>query len=289
MTQLTQTENRASFGGQQQIWTHHSTTLNCDMNLAVYLPPQALQGKQCPTLYWLSGLTCTERNFIEKSGFQRYAAEHGIIVVAPDTSPRGEAVANDDAYDLGQGAGFYLNATQSPWADNYQMYDYITEELPTLIHDNFAQYVNGKQSISGHSMGGHGALMIALRNPEKFASVSAFAPIVAPTQAPWGKKAFNHYLGDNPADWQQYDSTELLTNMTADEIAKLPPMLIDQGMSDEFLAQLQPEMFETVAKDKGVNLTLNRQQGYDHSYYFIASFIGEHLEFHANKLNALNS
>ncbi len=220
------TETHASFNGEQQIWQHDSKVLHCSMNVAVYLPPQA-KTEKCPVVYWLSGLTCTERNFIEKSGFQRYASELGLIVVAPDTSPRGEDVANDDGYDLGQGAGFYVNATQDPWAKHYQMYDYIVEELPQLINDNFN--TNGKQSIMGHSMGGHGALMIALRNPQNYHSVSAFAPIVAPMQAPWGQKAFTTYLGEDKSTWANYDSVELLKNSQT-----AMPMLIEQGMNDEF-------------------------------------------------------
>lgn len=274
---MKQIENRASFGGQQQIWTHASQTLNCDMNIAVYLPAQ-VKAQACPVLYWLSGLTCTEKNFIEKSGFQRYASEHGIIVVAPDTSPRGDAVANADAYDLGQGAGFYVNATQAPWREHYQMYDYVVNELPNLINQHFN--TNGKQSISGHSMGGHGALVIALKNPEQYASVSAFAPIVAPTQVPWGEKAFGAYLGDNKNTWASYDATELLK-----QTASFMPILIEQGMADDFLTeQLQPERFAKVAQQKGVSLTLNKREGYDHSYYFIASFIGEHIAYHAQAL-----
>ncbi len=278
------TETHASSNGEQQIWQHDSKVLNCSMNVAVYLPPQA-KSEKCPVVYWLSGLTCTERNFIEKSGFQRYASELGLIIVAPDTSPRGTdgkdidgvAIANDDGYDLGQGAGFYLNATQQPWAKHYQMYDYIVEELPQLINDNFP--TNGKQSIMGHSMGGHGALMIALRNPQNYQSVSAFAPIVAPMQAPWGEKAFTAYLGEDKSTWANYDSVELLKN-----VETAMPMLIEQGMNDEFLSQLQPQLLTQVAKEKNIEVTLNQREGYDHSYYFIASFIGEHLKYHAKAL-----
>ncbi len=279
-THMKLTETHTSFNGEQQIWQHNSKVLNCSMNVAVYLPPQATDlsnPKKCPVVYWLSGLTCTERNFIEKSGFQRYASELGLIVVAPDTSPRGEGVANDDGYDLGQGAGFYVNATQEPWAEHYQMYDYIVQELPQLINDNFP--TNGKQSIMGHSMGGHGALMIALRNPQNYQSVSAFAPIVAPMQAPWGEKAFTAYLGDDKITWANYDTVELLKNS---ETAM--PMLIEQGMNDEFLSQLQPQLLTQIAKEKNIEVTLNQRDGYDHSYYFIASFIGEHLAYHAKAL-----
>ncbi|MDP8033583.1 S-formylglutathione hydrolase [Pasteurella atlantica] len=275
-------ESFFSFGGKQQIWQHNSETLNCAMNVAVYLPPQVLNKENpqaCPVIYWLSGLTCTERNFIEKSGFQRYAAELGLIIVAPDTSPRGESVFDDESYDLGQGAGFYLNATQSPWDKHYQMYDYIVQELPDLINNHFP--TNGKQSICGHSMGGHGALMIALKNPETYSSVSAFSPIVAPSQVPWGKKALTAYLGENYENWQQWDTCALL------EQAKNPlPMLIDQGLDDSFLEkELKPELLENVAKLMKADVTINRRKGYDHSYYFIASFIGEHLAYHHKMLS----
>ncbi|MDP8098419.1 S-formylglutathione hydrolase [Pasteurella atlantica] len=275
-------ESFSSFGGKQQIWQHNSETLNCAMNVAVYLPPQVLNKENpqaCPVIYWLSGLTCTERNFIEKSGFQRYAAELGLIIVAPDTSPRGEGVFDDESYDLGQGAGFYLNATQSPWDKHYQMYDYIVKELPDLIDKHFP--TNGKQSICGHSMGGHGALMIALKNPETYSSVSAFSPIVAPSQVPWGKKALTAYLGENYENWQQWDTCALL------EQAKNPlPMLIDQGLDDSFLEkELKPELLENVAKLMKADVTINRRKGYDHSYYFIASFIGEHLAYHHKMLS----
>ncbi|MDP8051419.1 S-formylglutathione hydrolase [Pasteurella atlantica] len=275
-------ESFFSFGGKQQIWQHNSETLNCAMNVAVYLPPQVLNKENpqaCPVIYWLSGLTCTERNFIEKSGFQRYAAELGLIIVAPDTSPRGESVFDDESYDLGQGAGFYLNATQSPWDKHYQMYDYIVKELPDLIDKHFP--TNGKRSICGHSMGGHGALMIALKNPETYSSVSAFSPIVAPSQVPWGKKALTAYLGENCENWQQWDTCALL------EQAKNPlPMLIEQGLSDSFLEkELKPELLENVAKLMKADVTINRRKGYDHSYYFIASFIGEHLAYHHKMLS----
>ncbi|PID66496.1 MAG: S-formylglutathione hydrolase [Gammaproteobacteria bacterium] len=239
------------------------------------------RSQACPVVYWLSGLTCSERNFIEKSGFQRYAAELGLIVVAPDTSPRGETVADDESYDLGQGAGFYVNASQAPWDKHYRMYDYVVGELPELINNHFP--TNGKQSICGHSMGGHGALMIALKNPDNYCSVSAFAPIVAPTQVPWGQKALTAYLGDNREDWQQWDSSVLLQQ------AKNPlPMLIEQGVNDEFLTkELRPELLENAAEITGADVTINRREGYDHSYYFIASFIGEHLAYHKKALGSV--
>lgn len=277
-TSLERIEQHASFGGWQDVYSHQSATLCCEMKFAVYLPPQA-SSKKVPILYWLSGLTCNEQNFITKSGMQAYAAEHGIAIIVPDTSPRGENIANDQAYDLGQGAGFYVNATQAPWAEHYKMYDYIVHELPTLIEANFP--VTNTRSISGHSMGGHGALMIALRNPERYKSVSAFSPIVAPSQVPWGQKAFTAYLGDDQNRWKDYDSVELART------AQTPmAFLIDQGLADDFLtAQLQPDLFKKVCEEAGHQLTLNLREGYDHSYYFIASFIGKHIQYHAAALN----
>jgi len=271
-------EHHACFGGRQEVWKHHSSVLDCTMKFAVYLPPQAGHGRY-PVLYWLSGLTCTEQNFMTKAGAQRYAAEHGLIVVAPDTSPRGDDVANDEAYDLGQGAGFYVNATQPPWATHYRMYDYIVSELPTLIEANFP--ANNRRAISGHSMGGHGALVIALRNPGRYRSVSAFSPIVAPSQVPWGEKALGAYLGDDHDAWKQYDAVALI----ADAKERLP-LLVDQGKADEFLAtQLKPQLLQTACAETGHPLTLRLQAGYDHSYYFIASFIGEHIAHHVAALN----
>ena len=265
------------FNGEQQIWQHSSAVLNCEMTFAIYLPDTA-KTQPLPVLYWLSGLTCTEQNFITKSGFQRYADEQNVIVVAPDTSPRGDTVADDPAYDLGQGAGFYLNATQSPWAEHYRMYDYVVKELPSLINEYFP--TNGKQSIFGHSMGGHGALMVTFKNANDYHSVSAFSPIVAPSQVPWGQKAFGAYLGDNQADWQDYDSVALL-HVSRPTL----PILIDQGSKDQFLQeQLKPELFCQAADKLGVKYQYRLQAGYDHSYYFIASFIGEHIAFHAKHL-----
>lgn len=270
-------EHRACFGGSQDVYRHRSEVLGCDMTVGVYLPPQAAHGP-CPVLYWLSGLTCNEQNFITKAGAQRYAAEHGIILVAPDTSPRGDGVANDDAYDLGQGAGFYVNATQQPWAKHYRMHDYIAGELPALVEANFP--ATGARAISGHSMGGHGALVIALRNPARYRSVSAFSPIVAPMQVPWGENAFSAYLGDDRDAWKQWDATELVAGAT-----ERLPLLVDQGDADEFLAgQLKPELLQAACAAAGHPLTLRLQPGYDHSYYFIASFIGEHIAHHAEAL-----
>ena len=271
-------EHHASFGGRQEVWQHASRSTGTDMKFGVYLPPQALAGERCPVLYWLSGLTCTEQNFITKAGAQQYAAQHGLILVAPDTSPRGEAVANDAAYDLGQGAGFYLNATQAPWAPHFRMEDYVVDELPALIEQHFpATTVRG---IFGHSMGGHGALTLALRHPGRYKSVSAFSPIVAPSQVPWGQKALRAYLGDDRAAWQRHDAVAL--------IASAPerlPLLVDQGDADEFLAgQLKPELLRAACDAAGHPLTLRMQPGHDHSYYFIASFMGEHVAHHAKAL-----
>ncbi len=272
-------EQHASFAGRQEVWQHDSTATGTPMTFGIYLPPQALAGEKCPVLYWLSGLTCTEQNFITKAGAQQFAARHGLIIVAPDTSPRGEAVANDAAYDLGQGAGFYVNATQAPWAAHYRMYDYIVDELPAIIAAHFP--VNGKQSISGHSMGGHGALTIALKNPGRYASVSAFSPIVAPSQVPWGEKAFGAYLGDDRSQWAQHDTVALVQTALTERL----PLLIDQGEADEFLpGQLKPELLQAACEKTGHPLNLRLQPGYDHSYYFIASFIGEHIAHHAAAL-----
>ncbi|RDU97980.1 S-formylglutathione hydrolase [Trinickia dinghuensis] len=271
-------ERHASHGGVQEVWKHASSALQCEMRFGIYLPEAAARGEKCPVVYWLSGLTCTEQNFIGKSGAQRYANEHGLIVVSPDTSPRGEGVADDPAYDLGQGAGFYLNATQQPWAKHFRMYDYVADELPALIEARFP--VTEARSIFGHSMGGHGALTIALRNPGRYRSVSAFAPIVAPSQVPWGEKALTAYLGDDRAAWKHYDTVELLKDAT-----ERLPLLVDQGDSDEFLdRELKPELLRAACEAAGHRLQLNVRAGYDHSYYFIASFIGEHLAYHAKAL-----
>jgi S-formylglutathione hydrolase len=270
-------QNR-SFQGWQKRYRHFSTTLNCAMQFAIYLPPSAQAGARVPVIYWLSGLTCTEENFIQKAGAQRIAAELGVAIVAPDTSPRGDDVADDPSYDLGKGAGFYLNATQAPWDKHYRMYDYVVDELPRLIESLFP--VNDLRSIAGHSMGGHGALMIALRQPKQYLSASAFSPIVHPISCPWGQKAFTAYLGKNKETWQKYDTCELM-RATDYQV----PMLVDQGVADEFLqSQLKPEQLQAVADDVNYPLTLNMREGYDHSYYFIASFIEDHIRFHAGYL-----
>lgn len=272
-------EHRAAFGGWQDVYQHRSQVLGCEMKVAVYLPPQAAT-QTLPVMYWLSGLTCTEQNFITKAGAQRYAAEHGVILVAPDTSPRGDDVADAEGYDLGKGAGFYLNATEQPWAAHYRMYDYIVDELPALVEAHLP--ASGARSISGHSMGGHGALVIALKNPGRYRSVSAFSPIVAPTRVPWGQKAFTAYLGEDRSAWAAWDASELVA--TAEE--KLP-LLVDQGGGDEFLdTQLQPQWLQAACTAAGHPLQLRLQPGYDHSYYFISTFIGDHIAHHAKALHA---
>ena len=271
-------ERRVSFGGVQEVWQHESSTLGCTMRFGIYLPPE-IESEPMPVLYWLSGLTCTEQNFITKAGYQQHAAEHGVVVVAPDTSPRGEGVSNDPAYDLGQGAGFYLNATQEPWARHFRMHDYLVHELPALIEGHFP--VLTRRSIAGHSMGGHGALVLALRNPGVYRSVSAFSPIVAPSQVPWGQKAFTAYLGADSSAWAEWDACTLVG-----KAEKKLPLLIDQGDADEFLvSQLQPERLTEACRISGHALTLRMQPGYDHSYYFIATFIAEHIAWHAHALH----
>lgn len=269
------------FGGEQRYYKHTSTALDCDMRFSVFLPPQAQNGN-CPVVWYLSGLTCTEDNATVKAGFQRTAAELGLIIVCPDTSPRGDHVPDDDAYDFGIGAGFYLDATETPWAKNFQMETYIVKELPALIGDRFPADMS-RQGITGHSMGGHGALTLALKNPEKFMSVSAFSPICSPINCPWGQKALPAYLGQNADTWRRYDACALLEDrgpITSD-------ILVDQGLADNFLEeQLKPELLEAAAKACGQNLVLRRQPGYDHSYFFIASFIEDHLRFHGQRLTA---
>lgn len=267
------------FNGRQLQYSHTSAVLNCEMRFGIFLPPQA-EKKKVPVLYWLSGLTCTDENFTQKAGAQRIAAELGIALVMPDTSPRGEDVPDDEngAYDFGLGAGFYLNATQAPWSKHYRMYDYIVSELPELIEAEFS--VNGMRSISGHSMGGHGAITIGLKNPDKYRSISAFSPISNPVNCPWGQKALGLYLGDDQEAWVAYDSSELLRRAT-----EQLPLLVDQGLADNFLTeQLRPETLDDAATESGYRMTLRRQPGYDHSYFFISTFIEDHLRFHAQHL-----
>ena len=287
-TNLEQISSNYSFGGEQLRYRHRSTALDCDMTFSIYLPPQAEQSK-VPALYWLSGLTCTDENFVTKAGAQRHAAIHGIAIICPDTSPRGEGVPDDPegAYDLGLGAGFYINATEQPWAKHYKMYDYVLDELPLLINSQFS--VNpSKVSISGHSMGGHGALTIALKNPERYRSVSAFSPICAPIHCPWGQKALGQYIGgnakDNHSQWAQHDTVELIKSSSTKTRESLP-VLIDQGEADNFLEeQLNTKLLEDASVETNFPMKIRMQPGYDHSYFFIASFIDEHLLFHANAL-----
>ena len=279
---MQQIEHIKEFGGDLNRYTHGSDSCNCEMTFSVYLPPQATT-QPVPALYWLSGLTCTDDNVRVKAGAQRYAAEHGLALVMPDTSPRGEGVADEpERYDLGKGAGFYVNATQAPWARHYQMYDYVTKELPALIEASLP-LVPGRRSISGHSMGGHGALICALKNPADYRSVSAFSPICHPMQCGWGEGCFGAYLGNDRATWAAYDAVALINAG-----ARVPNILVDQGNADEFLeaGQLLPETLEAACAQAAIPLTLRRQPGYDHSYHFIATFIGEHFAYHAQALKA---
>ncbi len=272
-------EQIKEFGGWLNRYQHESVSCRCTMTFSVYLPPQA-ETEKVPAVYWLSGLTCTDDNMRTKAGAQRYAAELGIALIIPDTSPRGDDVPDvPERYDLGKGAGFYVNATQAPWAKHYRMYDYVTVELPALVEASLP-LIPGVKSISGHSMGGHGALICALREPGAYRSASAFAPICHPCIAPWGEGCFSAYLGDDRAQWNTYDATELVKSGQP-----LIPLLIDQGTDDEFLAeQLFPQDLQAAYAERGGSLTLRMQPGYDHSYHFIASFIGEHLAYHAKAL-----
>jgi len=273
------------FGGRIGFYRHTSSSNNCDMRFSVFVPPQALQGK-VPVLTFLSGLTCTEENFMVKSGAQRVAAMLGMMLVSPDTSPRGEGVPDDpdDDYDFGLGAGFYLNATQEPWSANYQMYDYITKELPPVIFDHFPGDPE-RHGLTGHSMGGHGALTIGLRNPDMFRSLSAFAPICTTLHSPWGQKALGYYLGDDKSTWQDHDACEVARR--SGSVTKYDRILVDQGADDPFLAeQLKPDLLEAACKESGLPLELHIHKGYDHGYYFISTFIEEHLRFHAERLRA---
>lgn len=278
---LTEVATNRSFAGWHRRFRHESPTLQCQMIFAVYLPPQA-EHTTVPALYWLSGLTCTDENFMQKAGAQRLAAELGIALVVPDTSPRGQNVPGDPdgAWDFGHGAGFYLNATQPPWATNYRMHDYVVHELPELLES--ALPIDGRRGVSGHSMGGHGALVCALRNPGHYRSVSAFAPICQPSACPWGEKAFLRYLGDDRQAWREWDACELIA-----KAGERLPLLVDQGEADAFLdVQLHPEALEQACAASGHPLCLRRHPGYDHSYYFIASFIDDHLRYHAASLTA---
>ncbi|WMJ07979.1 S-formylglutathione hydrolase [Nitrosomonas sp. sh817] len=279
MTTLETRSLHHCFGGIQGYYQHPSTVIGLPMRFSVYQPPQAEQ-QRVPVLFFLAGLTCTEETFMIKAGAQRYAAELGLMLVSMDTSPRQTGIPGEtDAWDFGAGAGFYLDATQAPWSQHYRMESYITQELRQIIVEQFPADPN-RIGISGHSMGGHGALTLALRYPELFRSVSAFAPICAPMRCPWGQKAFSNYLGDNQQDWQPYDTTALLQAGH-----RVPDLLVDQGFNDQFLTtQLFPEALEQACGDAGQSLTLRYHQGYDHSYYFISTFVGEHLKYHREKL-----
>jgi S-formylglutathione hydrolase len=272
---------QACFGGRVGFYRHDSSACGLPMRFAAFVPPQAARGP-VPVLYYLAGLTCTEETFVAKAGAQRLAAELGLLLVAPDTSPRGAGAPGEDTdWDFGTGAGFYVDATQSPWSQHYRMYTYVTEELPALVAANFAAAPD-RQGIFGHSMGGHGALVCGLRNPDKYRSVSAFAPIAAPSRCPWGEKAFGGYLGPAREAWHAYDASELVKRAPRPDA-----IFIDQGTSDKFLVtQLKPELFEEACREAGQRLVLRRHEGYDHSYYFIATFVDDHLRFHAQALAA---
>jgi len=280
LDRLTQVSEYKTFGGSQKQYKHWSQSCQCEMRLSVYLPPQAAEAR-VPAVYWLSGLTCTDENFVIKAGAQRYAAELGIILITPDTSPRGEGVATSAAgeWDFGQGAGFYVDATREPWRKHFQMYSYISNELPGLVEELLP--VDPKRcGISGHSMGGHGALVIGLRNAARFRSVSAFSPIVSPLNCAWGQKAMRGYLGDDQSAWLAYDSCELLKSYRP-----ASPLLVDVGDADHFLVeQLKPELLKAVCAQRNIALNLRLQPGYDHSYFFVSTFIGDHLRFHAQQL-----
>ena len=279
---LEQVSANTMFGGKQIKFKHKSKVLGCDMVFSVYLPPNAKAGSKVPVIYWLSGLTCTDDNFVQKAGAQQYAADAGVAIVCPDTSPRGEGVPDDEnkAYDFGLGAGFYVNATQAPWSTHYQMYDYVTKELPAALKSSELPLDTDNCSIMGHSMGGHGALTIALKNPGVYKAVSAFSPICSPLNCPWGEKALGNYIGSNKADWNQYDTCALIPG--AKERLHI---LIDQGQDDNFLIeQLKPELLQSACLTAKHPLTLRMHAGYDHSYFFIASFIADHIAHHADAL-----
>ena len=281
MTELTTISEQSCFGGRQGVYSHASAACGVNMRFAVFQPPQALAGETVPLVTYLSGLTCTEENFVVKAGAQRAASELGLMVVAPDTSPRGPEVADDEAYDLGSGAGFYLDATEDPWSRHYKMYSYVTRDLAQAVAANFPADAN-RQGIFGHSMGGHGALTIHLKHPEVYRSASAFAPVSAPMRCPWGEKAFTAYLGSDRESWKPYDTTELVKASPSG--AKL---LIDQGAADQFLEdQLKPDLLVEACEDAGQHFELRLQPGYDHSYFFIQTFIEDHLRHHAAELGA---
>jgi S-formylglutathione hydrolase len=268
-----------SHGGRQLVVRHSSDACRCDMTFSIFLPPQAERGERLPVVWYLSGLTCTHANVTEKGEYRAACAELGLIFVAPDTSPRGDDVPDAEGYDFGKGAGFYVDATEEPWSRNYRMWSYVTEELPALVGAEFPVDLD-RQGITGHSMGGHGALTVALNFPDRFRSVSAFAPIVAPSQAPWGQKALAGYLGDNRSAWRKHDAVALI-----EDGARVRELLVDVGTADQFLEQeLRPELLERACVEAGIPLTLRRQPGYDHSYYFISTFMADHLAWHAERL-----
>ncbi len=277
MTLETLSTNK-SFGGVQGVYRHASAETGTDMTFAVFVPPHA-EGAKLPVLWYLSGLTCTHANVMEKGEYRRACAELGLIFIAPDTSPRGDGVADDEGYDFGKGAGFYVDATEAPWSGHFRMESYITRELPALIADHFPADMK-RQGITGHSMGGHGALTLALKNPDRYKSVSAFAPIVAPARVPWGEKALTGYLGSDRSIWRRYDATALI-----EDGACVPELLVDQGTADNFLdEQLRPQLLAEACDRAGIPLTLRMQEGYDHSYYFISTFMEDHLRWHAERL-----
>ena len=271
-------ENR-SHGGRQLVVRHPSSATSTDMTFSIFLPPQAEAGQKLPIVWYLSGLTCTHANVTDKGEYRAACAEHGLIFVAPDTSPRGEDVPNDEAYDFGQGAGFYVDATQQPWSKHFRMWSYVTEELPALLASECPVDMD-RQAITGHSMGGHGALTVALSLPDRFRSVSAFAPIVAPGRMPWGEKALGGYLGGDRSAWRKHDAVALI-----EDGARVEEILVDVGTADPFIEkELRPELLEAACADAGIALMLRRQPGYDHSYYFISTFMAEHLRWHAERL-----
>jgi len=269
-----------SHGGRQLVVKHPSTSTSTDMIFSIFLPPQAAKGERLPVVWYLSGLTCTHSNVTEKGEYRAACSELGIIFVAPDTSPRGEGVPDVEGYDFGKGAGFYVDAREAPWSKNFRMWSYVSEELPALVVGEFP--VDGsRQGIAGHSMGGHGALTLALRNPERFRSVSAFAPIVAPSKVPWGQKALAGYLGEDRVQWRRHDAVALI-----EDGARLPELLVDVGTADQFLdKELRPDLLERACADAGIALTLRLQPGYDHSYYFISTFMADHLHWHRERLS----
>jgi len=270
-----------SHGGVQGVYTHTSRATGTPMTFAVFVPEQAKAGAKLPVLWYLSGLTCSHANVMEKGEYRRACAEHGVILIAPDTSPRGDDVPDDEGYDFGKGAGFYVDATEAPWATNFRMRSYIEEELPQLVAAEFPVDME-RQGIFGHSMGGHGALTISLRNPGRFRSTSAFAPIVAPSQVPWGEKALSGYLGADRAAWRSHDAVALI-----EDGARVPDLLVDQGGADQFLEeQLKPHLLEAACRDAGIDATIRLHDGYDHSYFFVSTFMDEHVAWHAERLKA---